>query len=229
MLLIVAAFSQELSGLPGLVTSGAPGVRWQASAMLRGGRAVLAANGAGRAAAAVAVRAMLERFECQSVVSAGHAGALDPALEIGDIVLAESVRHVSGEFPALLPTHCPAAARRGTLLTVDEVVGTARAKRSLARAGALAVDMEAAAVAAVAAERGLGFYCVRSISDRAGTDLPVDFNLALRGDGTLSPWSVTRQAGLRAGAWARLLDLWRDAHDASRSLARCLARCEFRP
>ena len=87
--------------------------------------------------------------------------------------------------------------------------------------------MEAAAVARLAAEQKLPFYCVRSISDGADEDLPVDFNWALRADGSLSIWRVIRQAGCRPGAWVRLLGLARNAGAASRSLADCLTGCEF--
>ena len=228
MLLVIAAFSQELARLPGLVRRRSTALRWLASAPVGGTQAVLVASGAGRLAAARAAREALGTFECRAIVSTGFAGALDPTLQVGDVLLADCVRHGPNSYPALLPESCPERVRRGSLVTVDEVVQTARAKRALASGGAAAVDMEAAAVAAVAAERGLAFYCVRAISDRADQDLPVDFNRALRGDGSFSPWSVTLQAGLDPGRWMRLAGLWRGSRAASQALADCLARYEFR-
>ena len=42
--------------------------------------------------------------------------------------------------------------------------------------GALAVDMETSAVAAVAGARNMGFLAVRCITDTSGEDLPEEFN-----------------------------------------------------
>ena len=188
---------------------------------------MLVANGVGRAAAASGARKLLARRRFQALVSTGFAGALDPALEVGEILVADQVHHGRRMYHAKMPSSCPPGMRRGAVLTVDEVVGSARAKQELARRGARAVEMEAAAVADVAGEHGLAFYCVRSISDRATDDLPVDFNRALRRDGTFSPWSVAMQAGCRVAIWRRLLRLSRDARMAAESLARCLSSCEF--
>ena len=87
--------------------------------------------------------------------------------------------------------------------------------------------MEASSVAAVAEEQGLPFFCIRAISDLAAEDMPVDFNRALRSDGSLSAWSVFGQALLTRGRWSRLMRLRRDSAAAARSLGRCLRRCEF--
>ena len=227
MLLIIAAASHELAGLPGLVRHRSPDVRWLASATIRGQEAMLVANGVGRRAVSRGARALLARRRFRGIVSTGFAGALDPALDVGEVLVADRILHGGHAYPARNPSACPPGVRSGALLTVDEVIGTARAKRDLARSGALAVDMEAAAVAGLAAERELPFYCVRSISDGASEDLPVDFNRALRGDGSLSPWRVARQTGCRPAAWGRLLGLARNARTASRSLAECLTRCGF--
>ncbi len=227
MLLIVAAAPHEFAGFSGLVRRSSPGVRWLASTAIRDSEAMLVANGAGRTAAVSGARRMLATRRFRALISTGFAGALDPSLEVGEILVADPVLDGCRKYRGQMPSACPQGVRRGALLTVDEVVQSARAKLELAGRGALAVDMEAAAVADLAAERGLAFYCVRSISDRATEDFPVDFNRALRCDGTFSAWSVARQAGCRVGTWRRLLRLSRDARTAARSLARCLSQCEF--
>lgn len=112
-------------------------------------------------------------------------------------------------------------------MTVDRIVQSARVKAELAASGAEAVDMESAAVAAVAAEYGARFYCLRVISDAANADLPLDFNRAVRRDGSLSVRNLALQAVLRPAAWKGLLDLRRNANVAAAALARCLARCDF--
>ena len=228
MLLMIAAAPQEFAGFPGLVKHDVPGVRWMATTVIRGADAMLVANGVGRAAASVAVRWGLGQGRVRAVVSTGFAGALDPSLRIGDIFLATTVFSENRRYRGSRPLHCPADLRCGSLLTVDHIVQSCEAKRRLARRGAHAVDMEAVSVAAVTAEQGLPFFCLRAISDGAGQDFPVDLNRALRADGTFSPWSLVAQAALRAGRWGELLRLWRDARVAARSLADCVSRCDFR-
>lgn len=227
MLLIIAAASHEFAGFSGLTRHRSSDVRWLASVAIGGSEAILVANGVGRSAAASGARRLLAGRRFEAVISTGFAGALDPSLEVGEVLVADRVQHGRRMYRAKVPSSCPPGVRRGAVLTVDKVVGSARAKQELARRGALAVDMEAAAVAELAAEHGLAFYCVRSISDPATADLPVDFNRALRRDGTFSPWNVARQAGCHAGIWGRLLRLTRDARKAAESLARCLSSCEF--
>ena len=112
-------------------------------------------------------------------------------------------------------------------MTLDMIVQSARKKAELVASGAVAVDMESAAVAEVAADCGARFYCLRVISDTADADLPLDFNRALRRDGSLSVWNLVSQAALRPGAWKGLLRLRRDASLAAAALARCLAQCDF--
>ena len=188
---------------------------------------MLVANGVGRRAAARGARIVLSRSPIQAVISTGFAGALDPALRVGEVLLATTVLGGDRSFGASLPRECPADLRRGLLLTVDEVVQSARRKRQLSKLGAHAVDMEAASVAAVAAEHELPFYCVRGISDHAERDLPLDLNLALRPDGTFSLRKVLLQAVRRVDKWLELWVFWRGARLAARSLAKCLAKCQF--
>ena len=60
---------------------------------------------------------------------------------------------------------------------------TAREKRRLAATyDAALVDMEAAAIARLAAMRGIPFYCIKGVSDGFNDRLP-DFNPFLTADG----------------------------------------------
>ncbi len=227
MLLLIAAFSFEFAGLRSCKPCAKPGLRWAATLDLAGNRAILVANGAGRARAAAAARTILSRESVRAVISTGFAGALDPSFLAGDVFVAESVRGDEGEFTSRSPAGSLGDVRRGALLTVDRVVQSAATKRELWGQGAQAVDMEASSVAAVAREHGLPFFCIRAISDLAAEDMPVDFGRALRSDGSLSAWSVFGQALLARGRWSRLMRLRRDSAAAARSLGACLTRCEF--
>ena len=75
-------------------------------------------------------------------------------------------------------------ARVGTVVSSGTVVWQAEEKRWLRRlTDATGLDMESAAVAAVAQERGLPMAIVRAVSDLVDEDLPLDFNLFLRPTG----------------------------------------------
>ena len=74
--------------------------------------------------------------------------------------------------------------RVGTVVSSETVVWQAEEKRRLRRVtDATGLDMESAAVAAVAQERGLPMAIVRTVSDLVDEDLPLDFNLFLRPTG----------------------------------------------
>lgn len=117
-------------------------------------------------------------------VTVGCAGALQSSLRTGDLVVASAVGLVDPE--GVVQSHWPAAeagvaaaAQRqdiavqvGTLLSSPVVIVEAARKAALAASGALAVDMESAAVMGVALQRGIPFVGLRIILDEAHETLP---------------------------------------------------------
>jgi adenosylhomocysteine nucleosidase len=145
------------------------------------------------------------------VLSAGFAGALQPGLLVGDLVLATEVVDETGQvwpctWPAgSLPGRWDPPLRRGRLLTAAKVIGAPAEKRTLGQKyEALAVDMESAAVAERCARAEVPFACVRAISDAADTALSPRLAALLTGGG-VSPWRVVtgvlRSPGLTAELW----------------------------
>lgn len=131
---------------------------------------LLAHTGVGPEAARATTARVLARCQPQCVIAAGFAGALDPALQIGDVILAENY-----SSPALL-ARCRLLHRLGTLTTQTHPVETVVAKRALAAAtGAIAVDMETAAIATECSRAGVPLLALRAISDAAAEPLPVPF------------------------------------------------------
>jgi adenosylhomocysteine nucleosidase len=126
-------------------------------------------------------------------VSSGYAAALGPAA-IGDLVIGTTVRAVGDEpgTPDSATYSCSVestdalrraadavgvAVHQGPFVSVSRVLCRAAEKTALGRAtGAIAVDMESAALAAVASRYGVPFVAVRTVSDLADEELPVDFN-----------------------------------------------------
>lgn len=131
---------------------------------------LLAHTGVGHEAARASVARVLARRQPRCVIAAGFAGALDPSLRVGDVIVAENFT-----TPALLAC-CRFPHRLGALTSQPHPVESAAAKRSLAAAtGALAVDMETAAIAAECTRAGVPLLAVRAISDAAAEPLPVPF------------------------------------------------------
>lgn len=228
--LAVAALAREFSGLLRHASSverlDSP-VRTASRAVIADSDWLLVANGEGPRCAAAAIKWALESAVPRAVLSTGYCGALSPELAEGDIFAATEVRDETGaSFPALTP---PASrpSRRGPVLSMDRVAATAREKAELNATGAGVVEMEAAAVACAAGVKGLPFYCIRVVSDSASADLPIDFNLFRRGDGSIDSRRVARHALARPQSWPALVRLAFHASRASNLLGDYLADCRF--
>jgi len=151
--------------------------------------ALLAISGIGAEAAAHAARRLVDAG-AQGLVSWGMAGALDPALRAGDLVLPGKVItpnvasiSMSADWRDWLAERLAETIARsraaqfavcdGVLLTSPVAIDTVAAKAAALRTTlAVAVDMESAAVATVAVDRGLPCIAVRAIVDTAADCLP---------------------------------------------------------
>lgn len=229
-ILIVAADAMEFPGIAARASSVRPAslpVDWSRYAELAGNSLLLVANGMGARRAAAAVDAGLAAFPAEAIVSLGFCGALDPSLDIADVVAADCVTGAPGRWPVRLP-ECARAHRTGTVVSIDHVAQTAAEKRQLHAAGAIAVEMEAASVAERAQARSLPFYCIRVVSDLAGEDMANDFNKALRSDGHLATMNLL--TGIFRNPLVRLPELLRlrtRCVRAARSLGDFIADCRF--
>src|SRR3974390_3391792 len=117
--------------------------------------AVVAVGGIGRAAARRATQAVVTKYAPGAIVSAGIAGALSPVLNVGDIVYSRGdVDAVTGKVYS--------AGDDALVVTVSSVNGLVE-KKIIAERWKFAdvVDMEAAAVAEVAEDRGLWFFGIK--------------------------------------------------------------------
>ena len=128
------------------------------------------------------VAALLDAAPCRLLVSLGYAGALDPHLHPGDIVVANAYLHgASAPVPGALHTTRAAmllrqagiSALEGPVLTVDEPLLSPRAKRRAYHgSGALVVDMEGHWIAEEATSRGIPLIGIRAVLDEAHYPLP---------------------------------------------------------
>lgn len=202
--------------------------------VVRGGlwgerRIALVESGVGQKRSARATEALLEGHKPDWVLAAGFAGATAPSLAIADIVMADRVIGADGkrlEMGVRIPRSeidKTPGVHVGAILTVDRLVRTAKEKRALyEETGAMAVDMETAAVARVCHERKVRCLAIRVISDTADHDLPPEAESVLGS-------SRFYRVGAAVGAlWRRpqsYKDLWRlreQAHRAADRLAQFL-------
>ena len=242
-ILFVAADRMEFPGILRHVTAvrhvNLP-VDWARAGIVNGNEALLVANGIGHSRAAAATKAAVAAFHPDAVVSTGFCGALSPKLQIADIVMATQVVAQGGAYPAQTPqaisnavhggspTPDPRPLTPGSVVSISYIAQTAEQKRELASKGPIAVEMEAAGVAAEASLRSLPFYCVRAVTDLAGETMANDFNKALRPDGHFATMSILRVALLNpANRLPELIRLRKRCMLAARALGEFFADSRF--
>jgi len=228
-LLLAGAEAREFSGILRFCRNVEPlqwPVHWARSAEMNGQAVWLVANGAGAARAAKAVEIAHAAGRLDLICSMGFCGALEKDMRIGDIFVAGRVQSRAGEFAAAKPATARPH-RSGVLASIDRVAQTAEEKAQLRERGASAVEMEAAGVAAKAAELSLPFYCVRSITDLADESFLTDFNAALRSDGRFDTMRIIAASCRRPRLLPELLCLRRRCHTAAHTLGEFLADCRF--
>lgn len=188
-------------------------------------RVKLRRGGVGGAAAQRAAQELITQSRATVLISTGFSGALAPGLDAGAIVLGARVLACRDPQAPLAgePLEADAAwlehahqtlvsksmaHRSGTLVTVAEPVFTGAGKRALGAAlNALAVDMEAAAIARVARQAKIPFFAVRTISDTVEDDLPEQVGSFLTESGEVRVGQVAKfvlRDPRRVGALMRL-------------------------
>jgi adenosylhomocysteine nucleosidase len=209
-LLFIAAEPREFRGLLKRMThvrKAAAAVDWARTGRLGSYGVLLCANGLGRMRAAKAVDAGCSVFAPDIVISTGFCGALDDRLAVADLVVGSGVSGPEGEFAAATGISGGRPHRLGRVISVDRIARTAVEKRRLGSANAIAVEMEAAGVAARAQARSVPFYCVRAVTDLAGEDMENDFQSMLLPDGHFDTMGILR--GTFERPWIRLPELVR--------------------
>jgi len=202
-------------------------VYWARSAESGGRQLWMVANGAGAAHARRAVEAACTACQPEAIVSMGFCGALDPALQIGDVFVATAVHAADRRFEPRLP-HSETPHASGVLASIGHVAQTAAEKRLLRATGASAVEMEAGGVAQFAEAHGIPFFCVRSVTDTASQTFVNDFNKALLSDGHFGTINLLTSAlGNPREAFPELFRLRRFCRMATRTLGEFIAGCRF--
>jgi adenosylhomocysteine nucleosidase len=154
--------------------------------------------------AALCTQVLIDRFQVQAIVFTGVAGALDPKLEIGDIVVstecqehdvdASALGFAKGTIPYQEVSVYPADSKwidwavkagetlegvqvvQGKVLSGDQFISDlGKVKELREQMEGTCVEMEGAAVAHVAHLAGIPYVVIRSMSDRADHSADVNF------------------------------------------------------
>ena len=176
-------------------------------------------GGMGAAAATRTFARALQLCQPAWLWSVGWAGALQAETEAGRVLWPASVRDLrTGESFA-----CAATGTGGALLTSARVATHVEKHRLAAYPGAVAVDMEAAALARLALAHAIPFRAAKAISDTLDEQLP-DMNPYLRLDGRFATGRFALDAALHPQAWGSLIRFGRQARLAADELCAALRR-----
>ena len=193
------------------------------------GRPFLYCAGANGERAREGARRLIEDG-AQALVSFGMAGGLDPGLEPGALIFADTVQAPDYEplatsrdwrqgLIALIGNEVPVSV--GAVITTARPVASPAAKEALARdTGAIAVDMESHGVGAAAAEADLPFIVVRAVADPARRALPWAALAGVGPDGGRRPLAVLLRLLARPRDIADVVRLAGDSRAALSSLRR---------
>jgi nucleoside phosphorylase len=227
VLTFIAAEPREFSGflrhLSNLTTASLP-VHWAREGTWKGKRVLLVANGAGPKQSSSAARAC---GASTAIINTGFCGALDSDLNIGDVIVADKVFFSSQMFDCRSVT-TSANFRQGAMYSSARIAATAKEKEQLHRTGAIAVEMEAGGIAPYAKERGIPFFCVRTVSDLADESFANDFNAAIGPDGRYWIGRLVASAMLQPlRRFPELIRLKQRCNLAAERLGEFLDSCSF--
>lgn len=174
------------------------------------------------AKAAYAAARQLAQSGCDLLVSFGLAGALDPDLKPGTLLLPQSVIAPDGAVYACQPFGLAGAVTL-PLAGSDELVASVKAKAALfAKTKAASVDMESHEVARAAQEANLPFLVLRAVSDAASEALPEFLAAATAPDGSTRLLAILAGIAKSPGRLPSLFRLARASNLAFASLRQAL-------
>jgi adenosylhomocysteine nucleosidase len=232
-ILVVTAVKAEtravLAAMAGTTRAAIPGFpAWRGRT---GARVVtVVQSGIGPTLAAAALTAATSAYDV--VVSLGFAGALTDAVGPRDVVMPETVVWEEPQGVRLHTIHPPTwratracvagdsdlRVHTGRLLSSPVIIGSPGSKRAAAaRTGAIAVEMETAALVQVAAARDVPVLALRVVLDGADVSLdsvPPDLSTS---------WGARARLIARPRAWPIVAQLARELPRASHALTRAAA------
>ncbi|QKF82687.1 5'-methylthioadenosine/adenosylhomocysteine nucleosidase [Halarcobacter ebronensis] len=174
---------------------------------------VIAYSKIGKVFASLTASTMIEKFGCDTLLFSGVAGAINPKLKIGDMIVANKLCQHDLDITAFGHPHgyvpegsvfvesskelrevAKAVAKEmgievieGTIATGDQFVHSSEKKDFIEKTfQADALEMEGASVAVVCNALNVPFFILRAISDSADMDAGFDFDEFLKSSAKIS-------------------------------------------
>ena len=174
---------------------------------------VIAHSKIGKVFASLTASTLIQKFSCDTLLFSGVAGAINPALNIGDLIVATKLcqhdlditafGHPHGFVPGgkvflesskeLLTLAKKVAEKEnlkvieGTIATGDQFIHSNTTKEFIEKTfKADALEMEGASVAVVCDALNIPFFILRAISDSANMDAGFDFDEFLQSSAKIS-------------------------------------------
>jgi adenosylhomocysteine/aminodeoxyfutalosine nucleosidase len=182
-------------------------------ATYKGKELVIAYSKIGKVFSSLTASTLLEKFSCDKLLFSGVAGAINPSLKIGDLIIADKLcqhdldisifGHDFGFVPEgakfvktdkALRDIAKAVAKEnelslieGTIATGDQFVASNERKEFISKNfQSDAIEMEGASVAVVCDALNVPFFVLRAISDTANDDAGMDFDEFMVGSAKIS-------------------------------------------
>jgi len=204
---IIGAMQEEiellLAKLDGRLTEQHAGIVYH-SGVFQGKKVVLTRSGVGKVNAAVCTQILIDRYGVDAIIFTGVAGAVEPQLNIGDIVISTSSMQHDVDVTALgfargiIPYQdiseyvadpglialaeaagqvvFPGRCHTGKVLSGDQFIADRAVVKELYEAlGGACTEMEGASVAQVCHMSNIPHVIIRSMSDKADGSAHVNF------------------------------------------------------
>ena len=182
-------------------------------ATYKGKELVIAYSKIGKVFSSLTASTLIKKFRCTKILFSGVAGAINPELKIGDLIIADKLcqhdlditifGHDHGYVPegavfvesdvALREVAKSVASKsdlsliEGTIATGDQFVASSERKEFISKTfKADALEMEGASVAVVCDALNIPFFVLRAISDTANDDAGMDFDEFMVGSAIIS-------------------------------------------
>lgn len=169
---------------------------------------VITQSGIGKVNVAMSTTLLIENFRPSKIINTGSAGALDEELKVGDVVVSEALAYHDadatafgyqyGQIPqmpavfeadtillskaieAIQETSLPA--KTGLIVSGDSFIGSNKQRQQIKQnfSNALAVEMEATAIAQTCYQFNVPFVVTRAISDLANGEAEMSFDEFLK-------------------------------------------------
>ncbi|HDJ5123506.1 TPA: 5'-methylthioadenosine/S-adenosylhomocysteine nucleosidase [Staphylococcus aureus] len=175
--------------------------------ILKDREVVITQSGIGKVNAAISTTLLINKFQPDIIINTGSAGALDESLNVGDVLISDDVKYHDADatafgyeygqvpqMPVAFQSSKPLiekvsqvvqqqqlTAKVGLIVSGDSFIGSVEQRQKIKKAfpNAMAVEMEATAIAQTCYQFNVPFVVVRAVSDLANGEAEMSFEAFL--------------------------------------------------